>query len=101
MQIYRRVIKLLTAKCPPATPVKVRRVRTPKDIDGDCDHRPTYFYVRINRTLSEHEAIDTLLHEWAHALSWHTSGDDHNVEWGKAYSRVYRIFLKECLDQIQ
>lgn len=99
MQVYRRVIKLLTAKCPPAMPVKVRRVRTAKDLDGDCAHRDTYFYIRINRTLPEHEAIWTLLHEWAHTLAWNSSRDVHCSEWGKAYSRVYRTFLKECLDR--
>jgi hypothetical protein len=34
-------------------------------------------------------------HEYAHALSWHESemrrADDHDAEWGVAYSRVWRV----------
>jgi hypothetical protein len=46
----------------------------------------------------EHEAIETALHEWAHVIAWDLcSADDHCDEWGKAYSRVYRAFLKEFL----
>lgn len=100
MQTYRRAVKLLATKCPAPLPVKVRRVKTASDLDGDCNHRDTYFYIRINRTLAEHEAIDTLLHEWAHAIAWPSSGDAHSSDWGRAYSKVYRLFLKECLDRI-
>lgn len=40
-------------------------------------------------------AIDTLLHEWAHALAWNRKKDYHWYGWGIAFSKVYRIYLKE------
>ena len=101
MRMYKRAVKLLSEKCPPPRlPVKVRRVRLKRGIDGDCEKCVGHYYIRINRNLSESEAIDTLIHEWAHALSWSIRGDDHCDEWGKAYSRVYRVFLKDCLEPI-
>ena len=58
--------------------------------------------IRIDKSLSESTAIDTLLHEWAHARAWnhlHDSLDDeefeersHDASWGVAYSEVYKIY---------
>ncbi len=96
VQTFKRFIGLLKKECPPSLPVKVRRVRTPKDVDADCQQKPDHFLIRVDRTLEEHEAIEALVHEWAHALIWeHTR--EHTNEWGKAYSKVYRILLREIL----
>ena len=58
-------------------------------------------------------AIDTLLHEWAHALAWNYSLDSlakqpdidreefdrasHDEAWGVAYSRVWRTYSVDIL----
>jgi Zn-dependent peptidase ImmA (M78 family) len=64
--------------------------------DGDCQFKSDRFLIRINRKLPEHEAIDTVLHEYAHVIAWKKCQyDDHCDEWGKAYSRIYRSFLKQ------
>ena len=96
MQDYRQVLRLLKQKCPADKPVRVRRVKVPKDRFGDCDQYKDYYLIRICRKLKEKQAIDILLHEYAHAISWDKShSDDHCNEWGKAYSKVYRLYLKE------
>jgi hypothetical protein len=99
METYRKVVNFLKRNCPPDRKVSVRRVNLPEDLDGDCGLKGDHFLVRINRNLPEHEAIETLIHEMAHVLSWHRcSTDEHCDEWGKSYSRLYRMFLKEFIE---
>lgn len=99
---YQKVLRLLRKKCPPAFPVYVRRVKMSDTKDGYCSKANDKFQIRISKSLSEAAAIDTLLHEWAHARAWnhiHDSIDNeqfekmaHDASWGVAYSEVYRIF---------
>ena len=89
---YKKALRILRKNCFIDQPVSVRRVKMCND--GDCGYRNKKFYIRINNSLSETESIDALIHEVGHILAWHKEGDDHGLEWGKAYSRVYRIFLK-------
>jgi predicted SprT family Zn-dependent metalloprotease len=98
MRMYRKVVKLLRSKFPPKWPLNVRRCKLSPTLDGDCQFKTDHFLIRINRDLQEHEAIETLLHEFAHTHAWDVSTDMHSDEWGRAYSRVYRVFLKEFID---
>lgn len=51
--------------------------------------------IEINKNQSFDSKIDTLLHEWAHALSFDSKDiDEHGNEWGKQYARIYRKYLK-------
>ena len=100
--VYRKLIRLLRKECPPAFPVYVRRVKMSESKDGDCAKTDSAFYININKCLSEAAAIDTLLHEWAHARAWNYIHDSlnatgfekvaHDPSWGVAYSEVYRIY---------
>ena len=74
--------------------VHVRRIKMPKNIDGDCGFSNNKFTLRIERTLAEFYAIEVLLHEIAHVLAWEKDEDAHGPSWGKSYSKVYRSFLK-------
>ncbi len=52
---------------------------------------------------TRHEAIETLLHEWAHALVWtyrEVDRVEHRDEWGLAYARIYSAYHDEhgCID---
>jgi hypothetical protein len=53
------------------------------------------FYVHINRDKSLSLRLDTVIHEWAHVLTWFGAGqdDDHSAEWGIAYARIYRAWV--------
>lgn len=103
---YRRLVSVLKKKCPPAYPVSVRRVKL-TSLDGDCILYKKKFYIRISSNVCESSAIETLLHEWAHARAWshlHDKWDgeefderSHDASWGVAYAEVYRIYEQHFL----
>lgn len=100
MKTYRKVISFLKRNFPHQFPVSVRRLDIPDDFDGDCQFKDDHFVIRISKILPEHEAVEALLHEYAHVLAWDKcTNDDHCDEWGKQYSRIYRHFLREFLEQ--
>lgn len=109
METYRKIIKLLKEHCPPQLPVSVRRVML-TGYDGQCRKKEGKFFIKINRDLNEKTAIDTLLHEWAHARCWTDHHDTlsleewertvHGDHWGIAYAEVYRIFEEQYLKKL-
>lgn len=100
-QGYKKLVSILKKKCPPAFPVSVQRTKL-SNLDGQCILGRKKFFIRINKDLSESSAIETLLHEWAHARAWSHLYDamdwqeweekQHDAAWGVAYSEVYRIY---------
>lgn len=104
---YKRLVSVLKKRCPAAYPVSVQRVKL-KNLDGYCYLEDKKFYIRIGQHLSESSAIDTLLHEWAHARAWNHLHDSldwiefedraHDASWGVAYSEVYRVYELFFLD---
>lgn len=109
-QEFRRVLARLREHCPAAKPVVVRTSWLPPDILGECIRRPRRFVIRLNNSLRADQAVETLLHEWAHALAWNFSLDrlsrlpgldpaefdraSHDEAWGCAYSRVWRAYSR-------
>jgi hypothetical protein len=107
---FRAVLAGLRDQCPTAMPVVVRTAWLPDTILGQCIRRRQRFVVRLNEGMSEPQAVDTLCHEWAHALAWNYSLDRlaktpgldpveferacHDEAWGCAYSRVWRAYLE-------
>ena len=97
---YKHLVSVLKKKCPVAFPVSVRRIKMTND--GGCSLSKKKFYIFINKDISESSAIDTLLHEWAHARAWNHYHDSlewsefekhcHDASWGVAYAEVYRIY---------
>ena len=67
--------------------------------DGECRLENRKFYITINRQLDQWMAIETFLHEIAHALAWNNKQDDHWYGWGIAFSKVYRVYLREYLEK--
>lgn len=109
---FPKILFGLRALCPPAKPVVVRASRLPDDTLGHCTHRRHKFVIQLSHQLREHDAIEVLVHEWAHALGWNyvldalgkrpNMTDDefdrhsHDSAWGCAYSRAYRVFREAC-----
>lgn len=105
---FREVLAGLRQTCPAAHPVIVRASWLPKNLLGQCVRRDSRFVIRLNNRMGQEQAIDTLLHEWAHALAWNFSLDrlarqkdidreefdlaSHDETWGCAYSRVWRAY---------
>ncbi len=106
--VFRDVLAGLRKSCPAAKPVVVRTAWLPPTTLGECIRRPRRFVVRLNRDMTQDAAIETLCHEWAHALSWSFWLDrlarqldvdpaeferaSHDEAWGCAYSRVWRAY---------
>jgi len=80
----------------------------PGTILGQCGRKKSRFVIRLNNHMRLDEAVETLLHEWAHALAWNFTLDklsrqpgldpaefdraSHDEAWGCAYSRVWRAY---------
>jgi hypothetical protein len=111
--IFRQVLSGLRTHCPAAMPVVVRTSRLSGDTLGRCARRKSRFVIALNAAMTEHDAVETLIHEWAHALSWnlvldHLSRQEavapqdfqdasHDEAWGCAYSRVWRVYIRRIL----
>ena len=111
-ETFRKVLAMLREDLPPAHPVVIRtkvfRESFPAMTFGECVRRPERFVIRLNTKMDQNMAIETLLHEWAHALAWNYSLDrlardpdvtqekfeaaSHDEAWGCAYSRVWRAY---------
>jgi len=92
---YVRLLAWLRRTFPLQHPVRVRRVQI-KDC-GTCEFNDdtNRFHIQIDCRQCSALARDSLIHEWAHALTWFCpADDDHCAEWGVAYARIYREYLK-------
>ncbi len=115
-EAFRRVLEGLREHCPPAFPVVVRTSRLPRGIEGYCKRRRNRFVIHLSAFLGQAAAVDTLVHEWAHAVSWSLlldrAGDDlqagritteqfeeasHGAEFGTAFAVVWRAFSMKIL----
>jgi len=76
------------------------RVRSCKMVDcGDTTYSENMkdFRVRIRANQSLSLKLDTLIHEWAHAMTWFGAEfqiETHGSEWRIAYALIYRTFLE-------
>ncbi len=112
-----RIVEQLNIYLPPRRPVVVLTSRLSRHKDGDCSVIGRKFRIRISKDLNLSQAIDVLIHEWAHALSWDAcvgkvaksrSISDyqfdrlaHGPKWGLAYSEVYLCFTGEIEPHLQ
>ena len=81
---------------PASLPVYTRQVTLKKKC-GDCGLicNETKFLIRIDKNQPFGEKRDTILHEWAHTITWwECSRENHPNIWGEAYARIYRAWLK-------
>ena len=114
--VFQAVVAGLREHCPPAFPVVVRTSRLRPSLDGYCRRRPNRFVLHLNSDLSQPAAVDTLIHEWAHARAWNLLLDAaaggfaegrvtrqefdalaHGPEFGAAYAEVWRAFSLRIL----
>ncbi|MFY4731147.1 SprT-like domain-containing protein [Nitrospira sp. BLG_2] len=79
-------------------PISVRRVKLRQGLDGQCEKKHNRFIIKVNPKLSENYSIDVLIHEVAHAVAWDKDTDIHGPNWGRAYSKVYRLFLENFIE---
>lgn len=48
------------------------------------------FIIQINSNMDETARILMLVHEWAHAMTWHDKAV-HGFKWARAYRRAYLV----------
>lgn len=66
----------------------------PVRADGDCSKQSKGFRIRIAPQLEYRQAVGTLLHEFAHVLSWGLDGDEPHGEFFKeARSKAFDVYL--------
>ncbi len=111
-EAFRGVLATLRLELPPARPVVVRtkvfQESFPAMTFGECVRSSERYVIRLNAKMDQNMAIETLCHEWAHALAWNYLLDrlvwdpevtreefeaaSHDGAWGCAYSRVWRAY---------
>ena len=100
---YYALLRMLKTKFPAGFPVHVRRVKLSKKLDGRCWKHGKKFFIQIDNQIDEIRAMDTLLHEWAHARAWNhrldTAETDevfnklaHDAAWGVAFAELYSAY---------
>lgn len=97
-ELYKRVVIFFKENNLAGKPILVRRVSLNASLDGQCELKDNKFLIKINRNLPENYSIDVVLHEVAHAVAWEKDSDIHGNNWGKAYSKVYRLFLENFIE---
>ncbi len=78
--------------------VTVRRIKMQAEDYGECRllEKPARFCIEVNRELSPIAAMDTLAHEWAHALTWvHRHLDDHHPAFWLAVGECSEIIWEQ------
>jgi len=105
---FHDVLRMLRKECKVARPIKV----VSKDLNKEklCGCCIAYldkyggvsrFVIEVDNNLAPVTAIDTLLHEWAHALNQvanGVTGEPHSGSWGKCYARVWRSYVTKIID---
>lgn len=90
----KQAIRLLTRYCPTERTVMVVRAGRIRHW-ADCQVDNGSFMIRLSSALDRVSLVETLAHEWAHAMTWGLTNVDHGDAWGKAYSRCYRVLVDD------
>lgn len=93
-----RIVSSYFRRCMPVS-VSIRRVRMGNDGWGEAKKIRGKYRITISSSLDDVASVVILLHELAHVLSWEkdTHPSDHGPEFGRAYSKIWRMYL-ELLD---
>lgn len=110
-RVWRYMINQLKANFNPGVPVEIRTVDL-KGFSGDCLGimklgRMTKIVIRVGRKGPFRGKVDTLIHEWAHAMEWEANWTDdspkreHGETWGVWYSKIYTHLIDDCWDDMR
>lgn len=94
-QKWLKTLRWLRHEFPAQRRVVVRSVEI-KDCCGYISLHRECFFIRVDKLLPDFVRLDTIIHEWAHALAWFSADqeEDHSDEWGLSYARIYRAWVK-------
>lgn len=105
-------MRALRQECHPLLPVRVRMLPGPSahfahtalSTEADAFNITVFRSVKAphepSRACTRQELVDSLMHEWAHAMAWPGVGDEHALEahdaaWGVAYARCYQTVVED------
>ena len=102
---YNELLRMLKIQYPAAFPVSVRRAAITTSVKGRCWKDGRKFFIQIDKRLNEFQAMDVLVHEWAHARAWNHRLDNavddetfntlaHDAAWGVAYAEIYSAYMQ-------
>lgn len=95
----RKYLRLLKRDFPLRKPVQVRTCEELKQdghvIHGTCDLVGDVFRISLSRKFTESEQIETLWHEWTHALIWPHCKYRHTKRFSDQYFAIYRKYLDD------
>lgn len=100
---FDKVLRELRKRCPVQAPVRIAVKDLKKQkLCGCCtayiddDQNIQHFLIELDSNMSLSAAIDTLLHEWAHAMDKEKNGlptEPHRNSWGACYAQTWRAYL--------
>jgi len=107
-QKFRRILRLLRQDYPADYPIRVRRVENPLVgpdapygdcglINSDKPKNKRYYLIRLAKSNTWKQQFETLLHEWAHCLTWHLveNHKDHGDIFHRKYGVLYRAYIED------
>jgi len=115
-RLFHQIVGLLHELLSARLPIDVYLGAVDSRRYGDCTLEPSWFRIRVSHRVPEDFAIEILIHEWAHALSWPRGQNrcsyrwqpiairgpiDHDAAWGRAYAKVYCKVVFEILPRLQ
>ena len=95
---FKELTDRIRSVLPTNFPVVFRRVKISHC--GECTlegKKKKYFLIKLNKDLEYQAMRETILHEYAHALSWselHPHTNNHDAHFGIEYSRVYQEMVE-------
>lgn len=96
---WKKWINRLKTELPTDKPVVIRTQKISTNDLGFFSNEPDHYYIAISKTSSWNERVDTLIHEYAHALDHEgvTAGllkeKHHSESWGIYYAKCYSLLF--------
>lgn len=86
----------------PQYKVSVRRVKLKKAYGTwqVIDRKKKMFLIKIDKSATEGEQIDSLCHEWSHICQADNTFEglnQHHSAWGITYAKLYRLYEENIL----
>lgn len=89
---FRQIVAWLRKTFPVSSPVVVKRYPAKKN-HGMTRYDGRKFYIRIDSNQETSGQLDTLLHEWSHAVAM-DEAYSHKERWAQIYGLIYTAFEK-------